>query len=282
MKIGITGATGQLGRLAIESLKNSVSSSNIVALVRSPDKAQDLGIETRRADYRDRASFEAALQGIDVLALISSSDFNDRVGQHWTVIAAAKAANVKRIIYTSILKAATSPLIVAGDHKATEELIFASGLPYTILRNPWYTENWTASLPAAVAAGALIGCAGDARVSPATRPDLAETLAKVAAGTGHENKIYELGCDAPFTLADLAAEVSAQTGRDIPYNDLPKDVFVGILAGFGLPHGLPEVIADADTHAAGGWLLDESKTLSRLIGRPTTSLKDAVAAALAA
>ncbi len=282
MKIGITGATGQLGRLAIASLKSGVPSADIVALVRSPEKAADLGIAARRADYRDRASLEAALQGIDVLALISSNDFNDRVGQHQAVIAAAKAANVKRIIYTSILKADASPLMIAGDHKATEELILASGLTYTILRNPWYTENWTASIPAAVGAGALIGCAGNARVSPATRLDLAEALAKVAAGAGHDNKIYELGTDTPFTLADLAAEVSARTGKVIPYNDLPKDVFIGILAGFGLPPGLPEVIADADAHAAGGWLLDESKTLSRLIGRPTTSLKDAVAAALAA
>lgn len=281
MKIGITGATGQLGRLAIASLKNSVPSGDIVALVRSPEKAADLGIAARRADYRDRASLEAALQGIDVLALISSSDFNDRVGQHQAVIAAAKAAHVKRIIYTSILKADASPLMIAPDHQATEDLIFASGLTYTILRNPWYTENWTASIPAAVGAGALIGCAGNARVSPATRLDLAEALAKVAAGAGHDNKIYELGTDTPFTLADLAAEVSAQTGKVIPYNDLPKNIFIGILSGFGLPPGLPEVIADADAHAAGGWLLDESKTLSRLIGRPTTSLEDAVAAALA-
>lgn len=281
MKIGITGATGQLGRLAIASLKNSVPSGDIVALVRSPEKAADLGIAARRADYRDRASLEAALQGIDVLALISSSDFNDRVGQHQAVIAAAKAAHVTRIIYTSILKADASPLMIAPDHQATEDLIFASGLTYTILRNPWYTENWTASIPAAVGAGALIGCAGNARVSPATRLDLAEALAKVAAGAGHDNKIYELGTDTPFTLADLAAEVSAQTGKVIPYNDLPKNIFIGILSGFGLPPGLPEVIADADAHAAGGWLLDESKTLSRLIGRPTTSLEDAVAAALA-
>lgn len=281
MKLGITGATGQLGRCAIRALAMRPAGAGVVALARDPAKAADLGVEARRADYRDRGSLDAALQGLDVLALISSSDFNDRVGQHRTVIEAAKAAGVKRIVYTSILKADASPLLVAADHRATEALIVESGLAYAILRNSWYTENWTASLPAAIKAGALIGCAGDALVSPATRSDLAEALAAVLAGAGRENEIHELACDTPFTMADLAAEVSAQTGEAIAYRDLPEDAYVGILAGFGLPPGLPEVIADADARAAGGWLLDRSGALSALIGRPTTSLRDAVRSALA-
>lgn len=281
MKIAVTGATGQLGRLAIAALRSRIPTADVVALARSPETAAGLGVETRRADYTDRASLDAALTGIDVLALVSSSDFDDRVGQHRTVIEAAKSSGVARIVYTSILKADTSPLLVAADHRATERLVVESGLAYTILRNPWYTDNWTGALPAAVEAGALVGCAGDARVSPATRQDLAEALAAAAAGKGHENRTYELGCDLPFTLADLAAEVSAQTGRDIPYINLPKDAYVGILADHGLPPGLPEVIADADARAAEGWLFDDSRTLSALIERPTTSLRDAVKAALA-
>jgi len=281
MKVSITGATGQLGRLAIKSLARRAPDASIVALARDPSKAADLGVEVRRADYRDRASFDAALQGVDVLALISSSDFVDRVGQHQTVIDAAKAAGVKRIVYTSILRADASPLMAAADHKATEVAILASGLAYTILRNPWYTENWTASLPAAIGAGALVGCAGQAQVSPATRLDLAEALAAVVAGEGHVNKTYELGGDAPFSLAELAAETSAQAGKTIPYVDLPKAEYVALLARFGLPPGLPEVIADADAYAADGWLLDRSRTLSALIGRPTTSLREVVKAALA-
>lgn len=280
MKIGITGATGQLGRLAIASLETSGRVGDVVALARDPRKASELGVETRRADYKDRASLDAALRGIDVLALISSNDFDDRVGQHRRVIEAAVAAKVSRIIYTSVLKADSSPLLVAPDHKATERIIMDSGVSYTILRNPWYTENWTASIPAALGAGALIGCAGDALVSPATRRDLADALAAVASGEGHGNQVHELGGDVPFTLADLAKEVSAQTGKDIPYKNLPKEVYVGILAGFGLPPGVPELIADSDAKAAGGWLLDTSRTLSALIGRPTTSLADAVQAAL--
>lgn len=280
MKVGITGATGQLGRLAIQSLMLRAPNTDLVAIARDPKKANDLGVEVRQADYRDRASFDAALHGIDVLVLISSSEFEDRVGQHRTVIDAAKAAGVQRIIYTSVLKADTSPLIVAPDHKATEALILSSGLAYTILRNSWYTENWTASLNAAIGAGALIGCAGQALVSPATRLDFAEAIAAAVVGDGHANKIYELGADTPFTLADLAAEVSRQTGKAIPYNDLPKDVYIGILTGFGLPPGVPELVADADAKAAEGWLLDRSRTLSALIGRPTTPLATAVKAAL--
>lgn len=281
MKIGITGATGQLGRLAIASFANRAPKATVVALARDMAKAAELGVEVRHADYGNRASFDGALRGLDTLVLISSSDFNDRVGQHRTVIEAAKAAGLKRIVYTSILKADASPLLVAPDHRETEALIRASGIPHTILRNPWYTENWTASLPGAIQAGALIGCAGNALVSPATRLDLAEAIAAVGASDAPGNKTYELGSDTPFTLADLAAEVSVQVGKTIPYQDLPKDVYIGILAGFGLPPGLPETIADADARAAEGWLLDRSQTLSALIGRPTTSLRDAVKAALA-
>ncbi len=281
MKIAVTGATGQLGQLAIAELKTRAPEAEIVAIARTPEKAASLGVEVRQGDYTDRASLDAALQGVDVLVLISASEFNDRVGQHRNAIEAAKGAGVHRIIYTSIVKADTSPLMIAADHKATEALLKDCGLSYTILRNPWYTENWTAGLGAAIANGALVGSAGEAKVSPATRQDLAEALAAVASEAGHENKIYELGCDAPFSLADIAAETSAQIGKPLPYVNMPKDDYMALLSSIGLPPGVPELITDADVHAADGWLLDESKTLSKLIGRPTTSLNEAVKAALA-
>jgi NAD(P)H dehydrogenase (quinone) len=280
MKIAITGASGQLGRLAIENLKTRVDAGDIVALVRDPSKVADLGVEAREADYHKPETLTAALQGIDRLVLISSSDFDDRAGQHQNVINAAKETGVKHLIYTSILKADASPMIIAQDHKVTEAAIKASGIPYTFLRNGWYTENWTGSLPAAVEAGALIGSAGDAKVTPATRQDYAEALAAVAAGEGHEGQIYELG-GAAFTLSDLAAELSKQTGKDIPYNDLPEAAYKDILISFQLPDALATVIADADAQAQNGWLTDESGTLERLIGRPATPLASAVAAALA-
>lgn len=281
MTIAITGASGQLGRIAIENLKTRTEVANIVALARSPEKVADLGVTARAFDYSQPDALAPALDGVETLALISSNDFNDRVGQHKNVIAAAKAAGVQRLIYTSIVKADISPLMISYDHKGTEAALLESGLDYTILRNNWYTENWTAALPASVEAGVVIGCAGDAKVTPATRQDHGEALAAVAVGAGHANKIYEIGSDDPFTMAEMAAELSRQVGKEIPYNDLPADVYAGILDGFGLPEGSSAVITDADSHAKDGWLFDDSKTLSRLIGRPTTSLADAIKAALA-
>lgn len=280
MIIAITGASGQLGRLATAKLKTLTDAANIVALVRNPDSIADLGITTRVADYAKPETLAEALKGIDVLALISSNDFNDRAGQHRNVIAAAKAAGVKRIIYTSILKADTTPMLIAADHKATEEAILASGLAYTILRNGWYVENWTGALAGAIAAGAMIGSAGEGKVAPATRAELADALAVVTAGQGHENKVYELA-GTIFTLPEMAAEVSAQTGKTISYNNLPLEAYASILESFGLPAGFAHVLADSDVGASKGWLFDDSKTLENLIGRPTTSLTEAVKAALA-
>ncbi|XOY55624.1 MAG: SDR family oxidoreductase [Rhodobacterales bacterium] len=281
MTIAITGATGQLGRLAIAHLKTLTDPAQIIALVRDPAKAADLGVAARAFDYTAPQTMAPALQGVDVLVLISSSDFNDRVGQHRNVIMAAKAAGVGRIVYTSIQQADRSPMLIAFDHRATEAAIKGAGLTATILRNGWYTENWTSSLAGALSAGALIGAAGAARFTPATRADYAQALAVVAADAAHAGQVYELGGDTAITLADIAAEVSRQTGKDIPYNDLPADVYQGILESFGLPAGFAAMLVDVDQLAGEGWLADTSGTLGRLLGRPTTPLADAVRAALA-
>ena len=280
MTIAISGASGQLGRIAIESLKTRVDAKQIVALARDTARVADLGVAARTFDYTRPETMAAALDGVEVLALISSSDFENRVGQHENVITAAKAAGVGRVIYTSILKADQSPLMIAQDHKATEEILKASGLSYTMLRNPWYIENWTASLPIAVAQGAMIGATGGAMATPATRQDLGEALAAVAASKGHGNKVYELGADTPFTLHEMAAALSKAVGKTIPYNDLPQEAYADILASVGVPEGFAAMIADAEAGVPQGWLSAESGTLSRLIGRPTTSLEDAVTAAL--
>ncbi|WP_322894316.1 MULTISPECIES: SDR family oxidoreductase [unclassified Yoonia] len=281
MSIAITGATGQLGRLAITHLKTLTDPAHIIALARDPGKAADLGIAARAFDYYAPDKMAEALQGVTVLALISSNDFNDRVGQHRNVIDAAKAAGVGRIVYTSIQQADASPMLIAADHKATEEAINEAGLKATILRNGWYSENWTGNLAGAISAGALIGAAGDAPFTPATRADYAQALAVVAAGDGHAGQVYELGGDEVITLADIAAEVSRQTGKEIPYNNLPGDVYQGILESFGLPEGFAATLVDVDLKAHEGWLADKSGTLSKLLGRPTTPLSEAVRAALA-
>ncbi|QCO06807.1 SDR family oxidoreductase [Azospirillum argentinense] len=280
MTIAVTGATGQLGRLVIARLKETVPASGIVALVRSPAKAADLGVEAREADYGNPETLARALAGVDTLLLISSNEIGQRAAQHRNVVNAAKAAGVGRIVYTSLLHADRSPLSLAEEHRATEADIKASGIPFTILRNGWYTENHTGSVGAALAGGAFIGSAGDGRISSATRADYADAAVAVLTGAGHEGKTYELAGDEAVTLADLAAEISRQSGKDIPYRNLPEADYAVILAGFGLPEGFAKGIASWDADASKGALFDDGRQLSALIGRPTTPLSAAVAAAL--
>lgn len=278
MNIAITGATGQLGRLATAALK-SREAKDVVALARDPSRAADLGVPARAFDYT--SADPNALRGVDVLVLISSNDFNDRAGQHRAVIDAAKAAGVGRIAYTSILKGDASPMILAQDHIATEAALRASGLPHTILRNGWYTENYTGALGAAIEHGAIIGTAGEGRVSSATRKDYAEAIAVVAMGDAHAGKIYELAGDTAHTGADLAAAVAKASGKPVAYVNMPQADYAKALEGFGLPAGFAAVLADSDAQAGKGALYDDSRTLSRLIGRPTTPVADTVSAALA-
>lgn len=280
MTIAVTGSTGQLGRLVIAALKNRISATEITALARSKDKAADLGVAVREADYNSPELLRTALEGIETVVLISSSEIGQRAVQHANIIAAAQAAGVSRVIYTSLLKADTSPLSLAAEHLGTEKAIESSGLRYTILRNGWYTENYTGSVPAALANGAFVGSAGDGRISSATRADYAEAVAVVATSKAHDAKTYELSGDDSYTLTELAAEVSRQTGRNIPYNDLSQADYAKILQSVGLPVDLAAAIASWDAGASQGALFDKGKDLSTLIGRPTTPLSDAVAAAL--
>ncbi|NWJ52966.1 MAG: SDR family oxidoreductase [Bacteroidetes bacterium] len=281
MKIGVTGATGQLGRIVVEKLKQKVAAESIVALVRTPEKASGLGVEARVFDYTRPESLGAALQGIDKLLLISSNEIGQRLPQHKAVIEAAKQAGVKLLVYTSILHADTSSLGLAEEHLSTEAVIKASGLVYTILRNGWYTENYTGSAKGAIGAGAFIGCAGNGKISSAARLDFAEAAAVVLAGEGHENKIYELAGDEAYTLTDLAAEISLQSGKTIPYNNLTETQYADILKSFGLPEGIAEMLADSDIGASKGGLYDDSHVLSTLIRRPTTPLSVVLSKSLA-
>ncbi|MBJ8795978.1 SDR family oxidoreductase [Citrobacter freundii] len=277
--IAITGATGLLGQHVIESLLKTVPASQIVAIVRNPAKATALsqqGITVRQADYSDEAALTAALQGIDKLLLISSSEVGQRAPQHRNVINAAKAAHVKFIAYTSLLHADTSPLGLADEHVATEKMLAESGIAYALLRNGWYTENYLASAPAALEHGVFIGAAGEGKIASATRDDYAAAAARVISEDGHAGKTYELAGDAGWTLSQLAAELAKQSGKKVVYQNLSEADFAAALKGVGLPAGLADMLADSDTGASKGGLFDDSHTLSKLIGRPTTSLADSV------
>ncbi len=281
--IAITGATGQLGQLVIESLLQKTDAANLVALVRNPGKAQalkDLGIEVREADYDRPETLVPALQGVDKLLLISGNQVGSRVPQHHAVIDAAKAAGVGLLAYTSLLKADTSPMLMAVEHKVTEALIKESGVPAVILRNGWYTENYTQSIEGALHFGSVNGAAQDGRFHTAARKDYAEAAAVVLTTENQAGKIYELAGDDGFTLTEFAAEISKQSGKAIPYNDIGGEAFAQLLVDVGLPQVFAQALADSEVQAANGWLADESKTLSRLIGRPTTPYTESVSVVL--
>jgi NAD(P)H dehydrogenase (quinone) len=283
--IVITGATGQLGRLTIQNLLRKVPAGEIVAAVRTPAKAQDLaalGVTVRQADYARPDTLGAAFAGADKLLLISSNELGQRAAQHRAVIDAARRAGVKLIAYTSVLKADTSPLGLAAEHRETETLLKASGAPFVLLRNGWYTENYAASVPSAVAHGALIGSAGNGRIASAARADYAEAAAAVLTGDDQAGRTYELAGDASYTLADLAAEIARQSGKAVAYTDLPEAQYKAALVSFGLPEAVATLLADSDVGASKGALFDDGRQLSALIGRPTTPFASTIAAALAA
>ncbi|MEV0902264.1 SDR family oxidoreductase [Actinoplanes sp. NPDC049802] len=282
MTIAVTGATGHLGRLVIDALiARGAAPGEIVAAVRDTAKATDLaarGVTVREADYDRPQTLAAAFAGVDRLLLISGNAVGQRIAQHTAVIGAAKAAGVGFLAYTSILRADSSPIGLAPEHLATEEAIKASGIPFALLRNGWYIENYTGALGAALEHGVLLGSAGQGRIAAATRADFAEAAAAVL--LSGETGVYELAGDQPFTMAELAAEVARQTGVPVEYRDLPAADYQAALVTAGLPEAFAGLLADTDVKIRDGHLDDAGGTLSRLLGRPTTPPAEAVAAAL--
>ncbi|WP_329046229.1 SDR family oxidoreductase [Amycolatopsis sp. NBC_01488] len=279
--IVVTGATGQLGRLVVEGLLKKVPAADVVAAVRDPEKAAEFaarGVQVRRADYDDPASLATAFAGADKVLLISSSTPGGRLAQHEAVVAAAREAGVGHLAYTSILAADTTKLSLAPDHKATEEAIRASGVPFTFLRNGWYTENYAQTVAQALASGSFAGTAGEGRLGGVPRIDFAEAAVEVLTGEGHEGQVYELAGDDLWSYADLAAAVTAAAGTPVTYENLPVEQYRQALVDAGLPDPVAAMLADADRGIAEGELATASGDLRRLIGRPTTPLAEAVTA----
>ncbi|GGM97124.1 NAD(P)-dependent oxidoreductase [Terrabacter tumescens] len=286
MTLLVTGASGQLGRLVVEALlERGTPAADVVAIARTPESITDLaerGVQVRRADYTDPASLDAAFVGVNRLLLVSGSEVGQRIAQHANVIDAAKRAGVGFVAYTSITRADTTDLLLAAEHRATEELLAGSGLPHALLRNSWYLENYTGQLPTVLEHGAVLGAARDGRVSAATRADYAEAAAVVLAGEedGHEGAVYELGGDHAFTLGELAETVGRVAGREVVYRDLSVADYTAALVAAGLPEGYAAVLADSDRGIAEGALFTDSGDLSRLVGHPTTDLETALRAAV--
>lgn len=283
MKIAVTGATGHLGRLVVQELLKSIPAQDTVAIVRNSAKAADLaalGVDVRVASYDNPAALETALAGVDRLLLISSSEVGQRVQQHQNVIDAAKAAGVQFIAYTSAPMAATTSLILAPDHKATEELLFTSGIDFAILRNNWYTENYLQQLNTARHTGKVVAAAGEGQVASASRADYAAGAAAVLLDGSHVGRIYELGGDYAWTYDDLAAAIEEVIGQPVTYEPVDAATLVEILQGVGLDEGTAGFVAALDTNIAAGVLSEVTHDLSRLIGRPTTPLVEGLRAAL--
>ncbi len=280
MKIGITGAAGHLGRLIIQSLNKNSRDAELIALVRSPEKVKDLNIQARYFDYSKPETLKGPLQDTDCLMMISASEVGKRSLQHQNIIDAAKQAGVKRVVYTSLLHADKSPMNLAEEHRFTEDLIKKSGIEYTILRNGWYTENYMTSMKSFVEHGAVVGSAGDGKISSAARADYAEAAAAVLTSNSHKNKIYELAGDKAFTLSDLAAELSKQTGKNILYQNLPKQAYVEVLEKAGLPEQAANMVAQWDVDTSNGALYGDEKTLHELLGHETTPLAVSIENAL--
>ena len=286
-RLGVTAASGHLGRLVVEALVRLVPGMSIVAMARDITKLDDLaaqGVEVRRADYADPPSLDVAFAGIGRLLLISGNDLTPgvRASQHRNAVDAAKRGGVGLLAYTSILHADTTPLGLAGDHRSTEAMLRESGLPFVLLRNGWYTENYTAGLQAAVTYGTHMGSGGTGRIASATRADFAEAAAHILASDDDQaGRIYELAGDAAWSLADYAAEVSRQSGKPVTYTDLPQSDYESALLKVGLPPLVAAMLADSDAGVAKGALEDDGHALSRLIGRPTTPMAETVREALA-
>ncbi|HEY3481719.1 MAG TPA: SDR family oxidoreductase [Streptomyces sp.] len=277
--IVVTGATGQLGRLVVEGLLKKVPPAEVVAAVRDPEKAAGFaarGVQVRRADYDDPASLTAAFAGADKVLLISSSTPGQRLAQHQAVVDAAREAGVSQLAYTSVLAADTTKIFVAPDHKATEELIRASGVPFTFLRNGWYTENYAATVAQALATGSFAGSAGDGRLGAVPRADFAEAAVEVLTGEGHLGQVYELAGDESWSYADFAAALAAASGKPVSYQDVPAAEHQRLLVEAGVPAAFAAMLADADRGIADGELSSTSGDLRKLIGRPTTPLAEAV------
>ncbi|GAA1134760.1 NmrA family NAD(P)-binding protein [Nocardioides aquiterrae] len=280
MSIVVTGATGHLGRLVVESLLDrGVDPAEVVATGRSVERLADLGergVRVERLDFDDVPQDVPWLAAGDVVLLVSGSEVGRRVDQHAAVIGLAQRAGAARIVYTSAPAADDTALVLAPEHAATERVIRESGVPFTFLRNGWYTENYLPTFEQAAATGVVAGSAGDGRIASAPRADYAEAAAVVLAEPGHENAVYELSGDVAWSFDELAEAFAAALGREVAYQRLTSEQHRDVLLGAGLDEGTAGFVVALDQNAAEGLLAVTTGDLARLVGRPTVPMPQTV------
>jgi len=280
-KVLVTGATGKLGALIVQHLVAKLPPGSVVAAGRNTTRAP-AGTELRRLDYNEPASIDAALAGITRVVLVSGSEVGKRVPQHQNVIDAAARAGVELLAYTSILKANANPFLLATEHRATEDLLAASKVPHILLRNGWYSENYTGNAALAIQFGVIQTAAGNARFSTAPRDDYAAGAAALILRDGHKpGQVYELAGSSSFNRQEFAALLSRKSGKPVVVQNLTEDEYIAALKQAGLPEPIARVLADSDAKSAAGWLFDDSRTLEHAIGRPTVPMEQTLDAVLA-
>ena len=272
-RILVTGATGQLGSLIVQQLARRVPAEQVIGAGRNAAKSP-AGVEFRTLDYDQPATIEAALKGVSRVVLVSGNEVGKRVRQHQAVIEAAARAGVRLLAYTSILKANANPLLLAVEHRGTEEVLAGAGVPYILLRNGWYSENFANNAPVAIQFGVLRSASRQGRFSTAPRNDYAEGAAALILRDDHRpGQAYELAGSSSFDKQEFAALLTRKSGKQVALQDLSAADYAAALVQAGVPEVFANTLADSDSKAADGWLFDDSRTLEKAIGRPTVALE---------
>jgi len=277
MKLLVTGATGKLGTKIVDALLKTVPANQLAVSVRNPEKAEGIktrGVEVRQGDFDRPETLDTAFKGIDRLLIISADGDNEtRIRQHTNAVAAAERAGVKFIVYTSIVNAQESKNMLAPTHKATEEAILKTGIPYSFLRNNWYLENESSSIQGVLAGAPWVTSAGTGKVGWALQQDYAEAAAAVLAGNGHENTFYELSGKL-FTQEEFASALGAVLGKVVPVQQVDDASYAEILKGTGVPEFLIPFLVGIQKDIREGTLEIESSDFEKLLGRPATPLSE--------
>lgn len=282
MTIAIIGATGNFGGDIINALlARGTDASELLALGRDAAKLDALaerGLRTAAVDITDEDATAAALTGTDALLLISVGAPGQGLAPRSAAVNAAKVAGVPHIVYTSALNAPTTTFVLAAEHKATENVITASGIPATFLRNGWYTDNPQQDFESARTRGVIANSVGDGRLATAPRSDFAEATAVVLTTPGHEGEAYELSGDTAWNYTEFADAAQQVLGTPVSYQALTPEQEHEMLLGAGLDEATVGFIGAMNAGMRDDTQAATTGDLARLIGRPTTPLIDTLAA----